>query len=65
MRVGDQAVLVTDGVAEAQNEQHVLLGFPRVESLLRGGASAKHMAQVAQEYGQTDDLTVISIARAS
>ncbi len=65
MRVGDEAVLVTDGIAEAQNAQHVLLGFPRVESLLREGASMKHVADVAQEYGQADDLTVISIARAS
>ncbi|KAA6462962.1 hypothetical protein DYQ86_06390 [Acidobacteria bacterium AB60] len=65
MHVGDEAVLVTDGVAEAQNEQHVLLGFPRVESLLREGASARHVAEVAQLHGQADDLTVISIARAS
>jgi len=64
MRVGDEAVLVTDGVAEAQNEKHVLLGFPRVASLLREGASAKHVAEVAQQHGQADDLTVISIARA-
>jgi stage II sporulation SpoE-like protein len=64
MRVGDEAVLVTDGVAEAQNEKHVLLGFPRVESLLREGATAKHVAEVAQQHGQADDLTVISIARA-
>jgi serine phosphatase RsbU (regulator of sigma subunit) len=65
MRVGDEAVLVTDGIAEAQNAQHALLGFSRVESLLREGASAKHVAEVAQEFGQADDLTVISIARAS
>jgi len=64
MRVGDAAVLVTDGVAEAQNEQHTLLGFPRVESLLREGASAKHLAEVAQRHGQADDRTIISIARA-
>jgi hypothetical protein len=64
MRVGDETVLVTDGVAEAQNAQHVLLGFPRVESLLREGASPKHVAEVAQEFGQADDLTIISLARA-
>ena len=64
MRVGDSAVFVTDGVAEAQNEKRILLGFARVESMLRDGASAKHVAEVAQEYGQADDLTVISIARA-
>jgi hypothetical protein len=64
MLVGDEAVLVTDGVAEAQNKQHVLLGFQRVESMLREGASARRVAEVAQEHGQADDLTVISIARA-
>ena len=64
MRVGDEAVLVTDGIAEAQNAQHILLGFPRVESLLREGAKPKQVAEVAQQHGQADDLTVISIARA-
>ena len=64
MGVGDAAVLLTDGIAEAQNAQKVLLGFARVESLLREGATAKHVAEVAQKHGQADDLTVISIARA-
>ena len=63
MRVGDVAVLLTDGIAEAQNQQRVLLGFPRVESLLRGGASARSVAETAQEHGQNDDLTVMTIAR--
>ena len=63
MRADDVLMMLTDGVAEAQNEQRVLLGFPRVESLLRGGATARHVAETAQQYGQNDDLTVISIAR--
>ncbi len=63
MRQGDMAVLMTDGVAEAQDAQRVLLGFSRVESLLREGADAKTVADTAQQFGQQDDLTVISIVR--
>lgn len=63
MHPGDVAILLTDGIAEAQNAKHELLGFPRVESLLRSGATAKTVAQVAQQHGQSDDMTVIRIAR--
>ena len=63
IRAGEKAVLLTDGVPEARNEQGVLLGFSRVESLLREGANVQAVAQTAQQYGQNDDLTVISIAR--
>jgi hypothetical protein len=63
MRAGDRAMLLTDGIPEARNEGGVLLGFPRVESLVREGASARTVAETAQQYGQNDDLTVISIAR--
>lgn len=63
MRTGDKAVLLTDGVPEARNEEGVLLGFSRIESMLRQGANVHTVAQTAQQYGQNDDLTVISIAR--
>jgi serine phosphatase RsbU (regulator of sigma subunit) len=63
MQVGDIAVLLTDGIAEAQNQERVLLGFPRIESLLREGATAKNLVETAQQHGQNDDLTVLSIAR--
>lgn len=61
--MGDRVVLVTDGIAEARNEQRELLGFSRVESLLQEGATALSVAEVAQRHGQEDDLTVIGIAR--
>jgi hypothetical protein len=61
--VGDVVVLLTDGVAEAHNDQRVLMGFARVESLLRGGATARNVAEVAQQYGQDDDITVLRVAR--
>ena len=63
MRSGDVAVLLTDGIAEAQNEQNELFGFSRVESLLREGATARDVADAAQQYGQNDDLTIISLTR--
>ena len=48
-------VLLTDGIAEAQDAKHVLLGFTRVESLLRDGASAHTVAETAQQFGQQDE----------
>jgi serine phosphatase RsbU (regulator of sigma subunit) len=63
MHPGDVAVLLTDGIAEAQNEQKELFGFSRVESLLREGATARNVADAAQQHGQNDDLTVISLTR--
>jgi len=63
MGAGDRVVLLTDGIPEARNQQGMLLGFPKVESLLRGGANARTVAETAQHFGQNDDLTVISIAR--
>jgi len=63
MPAGDRLVLLTDGIPEARNENGVLLGFPRVELMLRDGASAKSVAEAAQQHGQDDDITVIGIAR--
>jgi hypothetical protein len=63
MAPGDEIVLLTDGIAEARNEQHVLLGFTRVESMLRAGATAHNVAETAQQYGQNDDITVLRVAR--
>jgi len=63
IQVGGVIVLLTDGIAEAQNEQRVLLGFARVESMLRGGATARSVAELAQQYGQNDDITILSVAR--
>jgi hypothetical protein len=63
MSPSDTVVLLTDGVAEAQNELRVLFGFARVESMLQQGATASGLAQSAQLHGQNDDLTVLRLAR--
>lgn len=65
LSAGDRLVMLTDGVAEARNEAGELFGFPRVESLLQTGAGARAVAEAAQQFGQNDDITVISITRLS
>ena len=63
MQPGDIAVLLTDGMPEAQSQQTGLLGFTRIEALLRDGATVKNLTEIAQQHGQNDDLTAISIQR--
>jgi serine phosphatase RsbU (regulator of sigma subunit) len=63
LAVGDSLVLLTDGIAEAQNDQRKLLGFDRVESMLRAGDTAGNVAEFAQKYGQNDDITVLRVSR--
>jgi hypothetical protein len=65
MASGDVAVLLTDGICEAQNERHVLFGFARVESMLREGASAGDVSQAAQQHGQKYDLNVLRVVLAA
>jgi serine phosphatase RsbU (regulator of sigma subunit) len=65
MTSGDVAILLTDGICEAQNERRVLFGFERVESMLREGASAGDLALAAQQHGQNDDLTVLRVVCAA
>jgi hypothetical protein len=65
MASGDVAILLTDGICEAQNERRVLFGFARVESMLREGASAGDLALAAQQHGQNDDLTVLRVVCAA
>lgn len=60
---GDALVLLTDGVVEARNPQGELLGFGEVETMLRAGATAREVAEVAERQGQNDDITVLQVAR--
>ncbi len=43
------------------DDRRVLFGFPRVESMLRQGASASEVAKAAQQHGQNDGLTVLRV----
>jgi len=62
---GDRMVLLTDGIAEAIDASGQLFGFDRVHGLLQGRPSASEVADAAQEFGQEDDISVISVTRTS
>ncbi len=54
----DRLTLLTDGVPEAASD-HELFGFARTEQLSR--QSSEMIAQTARSFGQTVDITVVSI----
>ncbi|MGB6783699.1 MAG: SpoIIE family protein phosphatase [Terracidiphilus sp.] len=58
---GDKLVLMSDGIAEATDERGQLFGFERVHELLRTASSAAEIAAAAQNFGQEDDITVLSL----
>jgi sigma-B regulation protein RsbU (phosphoserine phosphatase) len=57
----DRLLWVSDGVVEARNGKRDLLGFGRAQELAT--RSAAEIAQAAQQFGQEDDITVVSITR--
>jgi serine phosphatase RsbU (regulator of sigma subunit) len=60
---GDRLMLLSDGVAEAQGEDGKLFGFERVHELLKKQISAAEIATAAQNFGQQDDISVLSVTR--
>jgi phosphoserine phosphatase RsbU/P len=55
---GDRLTLLTDGVPEASSHKE-LFGFERTASI--SGSPAGTIAEAALDYGQADDITVLSI----
>jgi Stage II sporulation protein E (SpoIIE) len=60
---GDTLMLMSDGVAEAQDENKNLFGFERVGEMLQRPISAAALASAAQAFGQEDDILVLRIQR--
>jgi serine phosphatase RsbU (regulator of sigma subunit) len=58
---GETLTLISDGVVEARNAQRELFGFERTRSI--SAQSAQQIAAAAQEFGQEDDITVLTVAR--
>jgi hypothetical protein len=59
----DRLLLLSDGVAEAQDAQGRLFGFERIHALLEQPLTATQVAAAAQHFGQQDDISVLSITR--
>jgi hypothetical protein len=62
---GDSLMLMTDGVAEAQDAAGQLFGFERIAEMLHRGTVAAGLANAAQAFGQEDDITVLTVMRAA
>jgi Stage II sporulation protein E (SpoIIE) len=58
---GDRLLLMSDGVVEARRSTGELFGFERVHNL--SNQSAFYIADAAKEFGQEDDITVLTVRR--
>jgi hypothetical protein len=59
LNVGDRLIFLSDGVVEAANSHGELFGFERTQQV--SNESARYIAQTAKRFGQTDDITVVSL----
>jgi len=57
----DKLTFVSDGVIEATNPQGELYGFVRTQAISNQPANA--IAEAATQFGQEDDITVLSVTR--
>lgn len=63
IRSEDRLSLYTDGLLEARRENGELYGFERVHELFARKPSAAEAAQAALDFGQEDDVTVLTLTR--
>jgi phosphoserine phosphatase RsbU/P len=57
----DRLTFVSYGVLEATNAQGELYGFDRTQAISNQPANA--IAEAATQFGQEDDITVLSVTR--
>jgi hypothetical protein len=58
---GDRLLMMSDGVAEARKPNGEMFGFERVRNL--SNQSAFFIADAAKDFGQEDDITVLTVRR--
>jgi hypothetical protein len=63
LQVGDHFALYTDGLLEARSQSGELYGFARLETLFAGKPSASQATEAAVNFGQDDDITVLTLTR--
>jgi serine phosphatase RsbU (regulator of sigma subunit) len=57
---GDRLTFLSDGVVEARSSSGELFGFERTGEV--SGQSAKEIAETAKQFGQEDDITVLTLS---
>jgi serine phosphatase RsbU (regulator of sigma subunit) len=63
LREGDHFALYTDGLIEARNEGGEIYSFDRLNSLFASNPGAAEATQAAVDFGQEDDITVLTLTR--
>jgi hypothetical protein len=58
---GDRILMLSDGVVEARRPSGELFGFDRVHNL--SNQTAFYIADAAKDFGQQDDITVVTVRR--
>jgi sigma-B regulation protein RsbU (phosphoserine phosphatase) len=58
---GDGLTFVSDGVVEATNSRQALFGFDRFREISM--EEAQQLADAAKQFGQEDDITVLTFRR--
>jgi hypothetical protein len=59
----DHMTIYTDGLLEARNRSGELLGFDRMYQLLGAKPTAAEAARAAVDFGQDDDITVLTLTK--
>lgn len=63
IREGDHFALYTDGLLEARNASGEIFSFERLNKLLATRPNAAVASDAAVEFGQDDDITVLTLTR--
>ena len=63
LATGDHFVLYTDGLLEARTPTGELFGFERLRALFTGRPNAEQATEAAMNFGQQDDITVLTLTR--
>ena len=61
LQPGDSLMLMSDGIAEAQDAHGKLFGFDRIQHMLQARATPAEIANAAQKFGQADDILVLRV----
>ncbi|MDE3185986.1 MAG: SpoIIE family protein phosphatase [Acidobacteriota bacterium] len=63
LKIGDHFSLYTDGLLEARSPSGELYSFARLQRLFASHPSAAQATQAAINFGQDDDITVLTLTR--
>lgn len=63
MREGDQCTLYTDGLLEARDATGAIFSFERLDALFSRAPSATEATDAAVDFGQEDDITVVTLTK--